>query len=114
MIRKSISIGVVVLSLGSYLFFSDRIIKIRAQALPITRTATWDANPANENVTNYTVTLDGAAVGNPTGNTQQVVFTTVGMHELKVTATNLWGTSTAATLNINVIVPTSPKNTKIQ
>ena len=87
---------------------------IEAQSLPITKTLVWDANPASDAVINYTVTLDGATVGNPVGTSQPVTFTTLGAHVLGVTATNLFGTSPMSTLTVNVIIPGSPKNPKIQ
>jgi len=110
---RKLVLPILVLSILSFPFFK-KTVKIRAQTLPVTRTAVWDANPVSENVTNYTVTLDGVVVGNPTSTSQSVVFTTAGAHVLTLTATNLWGTSPITTLNINVIVPTSPKNIKIQ
>jgi hypothetical protein len=96
------------------------VITISAQTLPITKTVAWDPSPdpcgasAPCPVINYTVTLDTAVVGSPTTTTQVVNFTTVGLHTIRVTATNLWGTSSPATLTVNVIVPNAPANTRIQ
>lgn len=111
--RKRVLAGVLVLA-ALVGVGRQRTVVIRAQSLPVTRTASWDANPAPEAVTNYTVTLDGVVVGNPTGTTQAVTFTTAGPHTLTVTATNLWDTSSPATLNVVVVTPGSPKNPKVQ
>ena len=89
-------------------------ITLEAQTLPITKTLAWDPNPAADAVTNYTVRQDGVVLGNPTGTTQAVTFTTVGTHTLTVTATNLWGTSAPATLVVNVVVPAVPGNMRLQ
>lgn len=90
------------------------VVTIFAQTLPVTKTLIWDANPASDQVTNYTVRLDSTLVGNPTTPTQAVVFTTAGAHALTVTATNTWGTSPATTLNVNVVIPGAPGNPRIQ
>ena len=62
---------------------------------------------------NYTVTNDGVFVANPVGLTQTVTFTTAGAHTLTLTATNQWGTSGAASLTINIVVPGPPRNLRI-
>ena len=90
------------------------MVTIYAQTLPITKTLVWDANAPTDAVTNYTVRLDGAVAGSPTAPSQAVTFTTVGAHVLTVTATNLWGTSTPATLTVNVAPPASSANLRIQ
>lgn len=89
-------------------------VTVFAQTLPVTKTLLWDANPASDQVTNYTVRLDGTLVGNPTTPTQAVVFTTAGAHALTVTATNIWGTSPATTLNVVVVIPGAPGNPRLQ
>ena len=87
---------------------------VRAQTLPVNRTLVCDANPPEENVINYTVRLDGTVIGTPAAPTQPVTFTTAGKHILTVTATNEWGTSGPATLNVNVVVPNNPNNLRLQ
>lgn len=91
------------------------VITLEAQTLPVTKTFAWDdATAVAEGVTNYTVLLDGVVIGSPTVLTQAVTFTTAGTHTLSVSAVNLWGTSPAATLTVNVIVPSKPSNTRLQ
>lgn len=91
-----------------------RVTTIYAQSLPITKTVVWDPNPATDQVTLYTVTLDGTTIGTPTTPSQQFTVTTAGAHTLTVSATNLWGTSPATALAINVKLPDKPTNPKIQ
>lgn len=91
------------------------IVTVHAQTLPATKTLAWDcASCAADGVTGFQVTLDGATAGTPTGMTQAVTFTTAGAHTLTVRSVNLWGTSTPATLQVNVVVPTAPANMRIQ
>lgn len=92
----------------------NRTVVVHAQTLPVNRTLVWDANPPEDNVTNYTVRLDGTIVGNPTIPSQTITFTTAGKHILTVTATNEWGTSGPATLNVNVVIPNNPNNLRLQ
>lgn len=87
---------------------------IYAQSLPVTKTLAWDANPPGDAVLTYTVQLDSVTIGTPTGTTQLVTFTTGGAHVLRVSATNMWGTSGWATLNANVVGPGSPGNLHFQ
>lgn len=56
------------------------VLVVNAQTLPATKTATWTANPAADQVTKYTVRLDGSVVGSPTGTSQAVTFATGGAH----------------------------------
>lgn len=90
------------------------VVTVYAQTLPVAKTLAWDANAAADAVTHYTVTLDGVVVGSPTAPSQAVTFATVGSHVLTVTATNVWGTSTPATLTVNVVLPAAPLNLRIQ
>lgn len=90
------------------------VITIFAQALPVTKTVAWDPNAATDQVTNYTVMLDAIVIGNPTGTSQSVTFTTAGAHTLAVTATNVWGTSAPTSLAVNVVVPAAPQKVRIQ
>lgn len=87
---------------------------VEAQTLPVAKTLTWTANPAGDNVTNYTVTEDGVVLGNPTTASQAVTFTTLGTHTLTVTATNTFGTSAPATLTVVVQFPATPAGLKLQ
>ena len=43
------------------------VVTIHAQSVPITKTLTWDANPAADGVLNYVVRLDTVVVGSPVG-----------------------------------------------
>jgi hypothetical protein len=70
-------------------FFSYQIL-LHAQ-LPDTMTAAWDANPATDNVVNYSVYVDGNNVANPTSTSAPFTLTTVGAHTVWVTATNNLG-----------------------
>jgi hypothetical protein len=90
------------------------VITLEAQTLPITKTLAWDADPVTDAVTNYTVALDGATVGQPSGTTQAVTFATQGLHTITVTATNVWGVSSPSTLTVNVKLPTTPANAHLQ
>lgn len=88
------------------------VIVLEAQTLPITKTFAWDDNDTS--ITNYTVTLDGVVVGNPTTKTQPVTFTTFASHTVSVTATNIWGTSAPFTATVLVQPPTAPSNGRLQ
>ena len=83
------------------------IVVLRAQTLPVTKTVAWDANPSAEQVLTYTVTLDGAGPITVTAplTSAPVTFATAGTHTLRVTATNLWGTSAPAVLVVDVRLP---------
>lgn len=90
------------------------VVVVEAQSLPIAKTLVWSANPATDNVTNYTVTEDGTVIGNPTVPSQSITFNSLGTHTLTVTATNSFGTSGPATLTIVVQLPTAPAGLKLQ
>jgi len=112
---KKILFGLVLaFTLLSSISCKDAFVTVYAQTLPVTKTLAWNANATSEGVINYTVRLDTVVIGNPTGTTQQVTINTAGPHVLTVTATNQWGTSPPATLNINVVIPTAPQNLNIQ
>jgi hypothetical protein len=90
------------------------VVTIEAQTLPIARTVAWDANAASEAVTNYVVRLDGVVIGSPTGTTQAISITTLGVHVVAVRAVNVWGESVDATLTINVVAPSKPAGLRLQ
>ena len=90
------------------------VVTVEAQSLPIDRTVAWDANAASDGVTHYTVTLDATLVGSPTGLTQVVTFASAGSHTIQLRAVNGWGASAPATLTVNVVVPASPANLRLQ
>ncbi len=90
------------------------VTTVYAQTFPVLKTLAWDANPAGEGVTNYTVKMDGVTIGSPTGTTQALSIATAGAHTVTVVAVNLWGTSSPATLNLNVIAPSTPVNPRLQ
>ena len=90
------------------------VVTVVAQSIPVTKTLAWDANPASDAVTNYVVRLDGVVIGSPTGTSQPVTFTSVGVHTLSVIATNLWGDSAPGTLTVNVVAPGQPAGLRVQ
>lgn len=92
---------------------SDRFV-LHAQSLPITKTFTWDANPASEQVTSYTVRLDGVVIGTPATPGQPFTIATAGAHTLSVTAANVWGVGPTATLAFTVVLPSAPNGGRIQ
>ena len=87
---------------------------LHAQSLPITKTFLWDANPASEGVTSYTVRLDGVAIGTPSTPGQTFTITTAGPHTLSVTAANLWGVGPTSSLAFTVVLPSAPSGGRIQ
>ena len=89
-------------------------VTIIAQQLPIARTVLWDANAPADAVTNYVVRLDTVVVGSPVGTSQPITITALGTHVVSVVAVNLWGTSAATTLTINVVAPAQPVNLRLQ
>lgn len=118
--RRIISRLVLALSVVALVFCAGKLppvfptgtITIEAQTLPITKTIAWTAPPGI--IDSYTVRLDGTVVGSPTGTTQSVTFTTLGLHAVTVTASNTWGTSPPGTLNVNVAPPAAPSNLTLQ
>lgn len=54
-------------------------------------TLSWPASPADEQVTGYSVTMDGTVVGTPTAPTCVVDPVTPGVHSFSVAPTNIWG-----------------------
>jgi hypothetical protein len=90
------------------------VITIEAQSLPIARTVAWDANAPGDAVINYVVRLDGVVIGSPTGTTQAISITTLGVHVVAVRAVNAWGESVDATLTVNVVAPAKPANLRLQ
>jgi len=112
--RPAIAI-LIALSLG-IVFHHRNKITIYAQTLPVTKTASWNGNPASDNVINYTIQLDSNAaisVLSPSTSTP-ITFATSGAHTLTLTATNMWGTSPATTLNVNVVVPGTPSGLNVK
>lgn len=92
--------------------FPSGTVTIEAQTLPITKTVSWTAPPGT--IDSYTVRLDGAVVGSPTGTSQAVTFTTLGLHTITVVATNIWASSPPGTLTVNVAPPSAPTNLTLQ
>ena len=98
-------------------FFGVRkggILLVYAQSLPLTKTFAWTDDPTADPATSHTVTLDSVVI--PSTVAQQTAFTvtTLGTHTLTVTETNVWGTSPAATLIINVKTPAVPTAPRVQ
>ena len=95
---------------------------VEAQALPVTKQAAIDPNAASDAVTSYTFVLDGGApvivgpiIDVACGCIQTpFVIATVGNHAFTVTATNLWGTSPAASFAFTVKLAATPVNPRIR
>ena len=87
------------------------VVTLYAQTLPITKTLTWIASA---NADSYVVTQDGTQIGTPTAITQPITITTVGSHTFTVAAKNIWGTSAATPLTVNVVLPSTPTGLGIQ
>lgn len=81
------------------------VITIEAQTLPITKTLAWSAST---NADSYIVTQDGNPAGTPTTTSQSITLTTAGPHTFTVAAKNVWGTSSATPLTVNVVLPSQP------
>ena len=68
----------------------------------------WEPNPAADEVTYYTLEVDGSAytltpsVDETCACIQQLVDFTLGTHTLSVTASNEWGTSDPLTLTFDL------------
>ena len=90
---------------------SPLTVTLYAQTLPVTKTLAWDAGLFADS---YIVTLDAAQIGTPTGTTQSATFTTAGSHTWTVRSVNLWGQSTAASQTVNVVLPGTPANLRLQ
>ncbi len=80
-------------------------------------TVQWDPSPAAENVTSYTVTVDGNAITQAATCTATVCQVGVnglqlGAHTVTVAAVNEWGTSSPTTATFTITVPTQVKNVK--
>ncbi|HEX4841345.1 MAG TPA: hypothetical protein VFV60_04195 [bacterium] len=94
---------------------------VDAQTLPITLHVEWTPNPASDAVTGYTFTLDtGAAQAiDPSTCTATIcrsasfAINDTNVHQVSLTATNTFGTSTPATASFTVKIST-PSGLKIQ
>lgn len=95
---------------------------LSAQTFPLTVKAYWTPNPASDNVTSYSMTLDGGApvsvagiaindanclvATNPGGCILQTAsVATAGQHTVCVSAVNAWGVSALACLTVNISNP---------
>ena len=95
---------------------------VEAQTLPVTKQAAIDPNAVTDAVTSYTFVLDAGApiIVGPTidvtcGCIQTpFVIATAGPHAFTVTATNLWGTSPAASFAFTVKLAATPVNPRIR
>ena len=116
--KRTVLIGLVTITLlGLFTYFNQGrgIVVIHAQSLPITKTVAWDPNPAADNVTQYNLGLDAGprtAILAPV-TTGTVIFTTTGLHTIRLNAQNMWGMSPDATLTVNVIVPATPSGLRL-
>lgn len=92
-------------------------VTVEAQTLPVTKLLVWDPYPPTQMITSFTVTLDGTVIAQPTNFSNpgvNVTFTTAGAHTITVTAFNIWGGSSAAQLDVNVVLPSKPTGLKLQ
>ncbi len=75
-------------------------------------TVSWDASPVAEEVTHYTVWVDGVNAAEPTDN-QQVLDLEPGIHEVTVTAHNLWASSEHSEMVTTPPVASIPANVRV-
>ena len=59
-------------------------------------TLSWPASPAAEQVTGYSVSMDGTVVGTPAAPTYVVDPVTPGVHAFTVSPVNIWGAGPAS------------------
>jgi hypothetical protein len=102
--------------IASFYAMAPKHVTIHAQSLPVTKQLCWDANSSSDAVTGYIAQLDSNTAVNVPAATlcTPVTFNTNGAHTLTVKAVNIWGTSAAATLNVDVKAPAAPANSRIQ
>ncbi|MCR4375638.1 MAG: hypothetical protein NUW22_12395 [Acidobacteria bacterium] len=113
--RNLLIVLALLVALACASLFRGRGVTVYAQSLPITKTVAWDqTDEATAGVLNWTVRLDGTIVGSPTVKEQAITLATVGAHTVTVTATNLWGVSSPATLTFTVVLAAAPGNVRIQ
>lgn len=85
----------------------------------ITVRVQWNPNPAVDNVTSYTLVVDGGSPISvlPSACTptvcEQTVTVTFASHTFAITATNQWGTSPTTTVTENLSIPNAPTNVRI-
>jgi hypothetical protein len=100
------------------------IIQVEAQTLPYNMKAGWDNNPATDNVTSYSILIDGQkavtvdpSVCTPTRCNTVVPVGTAGQHTISIFATNQFGDGAvvgcaSCAFTINIAVPTAVQNFK--
>jgi hypothetical protein len=82
---------------GSYVQGSKTYIIISGRKTKMAKvTLSWPASPAAEQVTGYSVSMDGAVVGTPTAPTYVVDPVTPGVHSFAVAPVNIWGSGPAS------------------
>ena len=119
--RVLLGLFFVTMFLGAKACSTDLFV-VYSQVLPVTKQAAIDPNAASDAVTSYTFVLDGGApvIVGPTidvtcGCIQTpFVIATIGNHAFTVTATNLWGTSPAASFAFTVKLAATPVNPRIR
>ena len=117
---------------GAWLVGSPRVrmVRLYAQILPRAATATWNPNPATDNVIDYQLTLDAgtpltllATACSATTCSQAISLTAFGSHTVSVVARNLSlstdPTSLQASLPTSVMVilnraPGGPANVTVR
>jgi nitrous oxide reductase accessory protein NosL len=93
------------------------VVTIEAQTLPINKTLLWDApvvDATHGPATSYIVTQDKVQIGTPTVTQQAVTITTLGTHTFTVAGVNSFGTGAVGTLVVNVVIPGTPTNMRMQ
>lgn len=87
---------------------------------PITVNVVWDAYPATENITKFTVTHNGTPVDvmpsacTATECAKAITLTSAGPHVVSVTATNMWGTSAPNSITFTASSPGRSGNLRIR
>ena len=108
--RTLFSLAVVLLLTG---------VSLNAQ-FPVNITAVWDPNPAADNVTNYSLSVNGNNINVPTSNcnvtecTQVITVPSAGTYTLELRAYNFWGSSLPTTFTFNASSPGNSKNLRIR
>ena len=112
--RRAIGLAILLVILGTALAGA-------ALTYPVTAYVAWDQNPSTDQVTSYTLSLDGATVsvtdplscGGTTSCKQPLSVPNSSPHTACVTATNLWGTSSPSCVTFIAAAPGQSRNLKV-
>lgn len=74
-------------------------------AFPKTVSIEWDANPVGDNVTSYSVSVNGSPVGTTSGTSQLFSVPSAGTYTASVVATNGFGDGPAGQAILVAAVP---------